>query len=239
MAERHTFQWHLTQTANWCARPDCHHPRDNPIHQVEPADPTVERTDDDLHQAIQAAYRAIHDHALHQVIDGVATCYCQGAGELAVEAAAPILLQATRSDIDGWRTLAQKSERRIGELLEQLQATRDRHADLEVHAADLRDLLERATERLEYSAHETGDYHTWHVAERCRAVLQVDGPARGHAILEEVERLREFERAVRTALQPWYWTGIDADGKSYQDVVAEVTTAHAALDQAAQREVGR
>ncbi len=179
--------------------------------------------DDDLPQAIQAAYRAIHDHALHQVIDGVATCYCQRAAELAVNAAAPILLQATR----------------------------DRHAALEVQAAKLRDLLEQmATEHL-FDQEASIDWDWLHEMKRkVLAVLQISGPDRGHTILQEVQRLREandglyrqamakelralqeFRRTVFAAL-PVIWPKDDP----HADTFRKIAEAHNALDPAAQRE---
>ncbi len=187
--------------------------------------------DDDLPQAIQAAYRAIHDHALHQVIDGMATCYCHRAAALAVNAAAPVLLHATR----------------------------DRHADLEVHVAELKDTLAELFDLLHVMTLSSKERASVNVRDsqvieaRVRAVLQTDGPARGHAILQEVQRLRkandglyrqamakelralqEFRRTVFAAL-PVIWPKDDP----HADTFRKIAEAHNALDQAAQREVDR
>ncbi len=198
---------------------------------------------DDLPQAIHAAYRAIHDHALHQVIDGMATCYCHRAAALAVNAAAPVLLHATR----------------------------DRHAALEVQAAELRDLLEQSISAPDYDSDGKCNYcrmdvarlsrhgHCWqcgliggvHLADcRIGAALQTDGPDRGHTILQEVQRLREandglyrqamakelralqeFRRTVFAAL-PVIWPKDDP----HADTFRKIAEAHNALDPAAQRE---
>ncbi len=73
---------------------------------------------------------------------------------------------------------------------------------------------------------------------RVRAVLQTDGPARGHAILQEIQRLRTFKGDIRAALRPGRWRGFDGpDGISKDEVIADVVGALTALDQAAQREV--
>jgi hypothetical protein len=160
--------------------------------------------DDDLHQAIQAAITALC--AQHPAI-GLSDPWAQVA-RIAIEAAMPILLQAIR----------------------------DRYAALEVHAAELRDLLEQ----LEWAGsgapeataawdccpvcgllrqEPAGGFHL----DDCKLAhaLQAAGPARGHAILDEVERLREENRQLQIA---------------YDRASAPPDTA---LDQAAPREVGR
>ena len=54
----------------------------------------------------------------------------------------------------------------------------------------------------------------------------------------ELDRLATFEVAIRQALKPWTWSGIDADGKSYKDVVNEVAMAITALDLAREQANG-
>ncbi len=167
---------------------------------------------------------------------------------MVVEAAAPILLDGAdtywhdrarvyRAELNAIRVINDQLRDLTREQDQTLQATRDRHADLEVQVVELRDLLEQSISGQAdcWRCDMPGGYHLVDCA--VAAALQTDGPARGHAILQEVQRLRQFEKAIRTALQPWYWTGIDADGKSYRDVVEEVATAHTALDQAAPGEV--
>ncbi len=93
-----------------------------------------------------------------------------------------------------------------------LHATRDRHADLEMQVAELRDLLEQSISRPDYDSDGQCNYcrmdiqrisrhsHCWQCGltggqhlDDCRidAALQTDGPAREQAILQEVQRLRK------------------------------------------------
>jgi hypothetical protein len=146
----------------------------------------------DLHQAIQAATTALCDQ--HPAI-GLADPWAQVA-RIAVETAAPVLLQATR----------------------------DRHADLEVYAAELRDLLEQAfNDDVRPDPRGRRELVT-----KVQAALQVDGPARGQTILAENERLR---RGLRALLD--HHASEDAWPGSPLDIARQ------ALDQAAQREVDR
>jgi len=161
---------------------------------------------DDLHQAIQAATTALCDQ--HPAI-GLSDPWAQVA-RIAVEAAMPVLLQATR----------------------------DRLADLEVHATELRCLIEDAVGYVEAEAG-WGDT----TAARMRAALQVDGPARGHAILHEVERLRVLRRALHAkvidyheALRNRVHGGIAADRLLQAVIDLADAFGDPALDQAAQRE---
>jgi hypothetical protein len=144
-------------------------------------DPTgaVAGPPDDLHQAIQAATTALCDQ--HPAI-GLSDPWAQVA-RIAVEAAMPVLLHATR----------------------------DRHADL--HQA-----IQAATDA------------------RLRAALQVDGPARGHAILAEVQRLRKVEQAAREFLDA---AEAVPQAVSWDEFQAAANRLGDALDQAAQREDDR
>ncbi len=93
-----------------------------------------------------------------------------------------------------------------------LHATRDRHADLEMQVAELRDLLEQSISTPDYDSDGQCNYcrmdiqrisrhaHCWQCGltggqhlDDCRisAALQTSGPARDHIILQEVQRLRE------------------------------------------------
>jgi hypothetical protein len=201
--------------------------------KFEKADPTVEQTTTDLHQAIQAATTALCDQ--HPAI-GLSDPWAQVA-RIAVETAAPVLLQAARSDIDGWRTLAQKSERRIGELLEQLQATRDRHAALEVQVAKVQQFLD------ESPIGPTRSQACLTLFNIQQVIEQVDGPARGYAILHEVQRLHALTAVEDVPTHPFvaeqrsnlcllFVQGGRTCGKERDDPIH-------ALDRAAQREGDR
>lgn len=69
--------------------------------------------------------------------------------------------------------------------VEQLQATRDRLADLEVYAAELHDLLNELFYRGGSGV----------LDRKIRTALQTEPPARGRAILDQVERLRKVTEA--------------------------------------------
>ena len=107
-----------------------------------------------------------------------------------------------------------------------LQATRDRLAEVEVYAAELRDLLEQL-----------GDADIWsdgQLAEldpKVQAVLQADGPARGRKVLDEVQRLQRVVEAARfvdaDAPDPW---------RSKSDAANQLRRALAALDPEPQRQ---
>ncbi len=153
----------------------------------------------DLHQAIHAATEAAADALMddpapwtapHQMVDAA-----RGAARMVVEAAAPVLLHATRAENE---LLLERIEAHSIEgirLENELQATRDRHADLEVQVAELRDLLEQSISGQAdcWRCDMPGGYHL--VGCTVAAALQTSGPARGHAILQEVQR---FQRAI-----PW------------------------------------
>jgi FtsZ-binding cell division protein ZapB len=187
---------------------------------------------DDLHQAIQAATTALCDQ---DPAIGLSDPWAQVA-RIAVETAAPPLLQAIRDRLAKAENEIAADEEVIGILGLDLQELRDRYAALEVHAAELRDLLEQ----LEWAGsgapeataawdccpvcgllrqEPAGGFHL----DDCKLAhaLQAAGPARGHAILDEVERLREENRQLQIA---------------YDRASAPPDTA---LDQAAPREVGR
>lgn len=137
---------------------------------------------------------------------------------------------------DGGRPMARAVLEAAAPVL--LQATRDRLADLEMYAAELHDLLTRTT-RIRAAGqegrctfcHQFPDHaHCWwcgihepsHLSDCPVAhALQADPPARGRAILEEVERLRAFVRDIRGAMTP-----------------EAVAAAYAALDLGAAQEEG-
>jgi hypothetical protein len=188
-----------TPTTGPCRVTDC------TCTKFEQANPTVERGDVDLHQAIQAATTALCDQ--HPAI-GLSDPWAQVA-RIAVEAAASVLLQAIR----------------------------DRLADLEVQVAELRDLLEQANPRIGTLL--AGDDH-YALKARIETVLQVDGPARGHAILAEVQRLHALTAVEDVPAHPFvaeqrsnlcllFVQGGRTCGKERDDPIH-------ALDQAAQRE---
>ncbi len=162
--------------------------------KFDPADPKIEQASD-LQRAIHVATVALRDH---DPAIGLSDPWAQPA-RIAVEAAYPLLLHATR----------------------------DRHDALEVYAAELRGLLERSISGPAdcWQCDMPGGYHL--VDCPVAAALQTSGPARGHAILQENQRLREFERAVRAGANYNY----DTLG------MTQVDKALAVLDQAAQREV--
>jgi hypothetical protein len=197
--------------------------------------------DDDLHQAIQVATTALCDQ--HPAI-GLSDPWAQVA-RIAVGAAWPhaegVIANARNKvdrqreanaamqrQADDARATARGAMRKQLDLQQELQATRDRHADLEVYAAELRDLLEDACV---FVGRWEGHPDAAELANRIGTTLQVDGPARGHTILTEVQRLRDrvrrepcedcYERCCGSGDQcqchMWPWD---------------------ALDQAAQREVG-
>jgi hypothetical protein len=171
--------------------------------------------DDDLHQAIQAAITALCDQ--HPAI-GLSDPWAQVA-RIAVETAAPVLLQATR----------------------------DRLAALEVHAAELHDVLEQLWDLFgsQFSSDPARAFRTdgAEIGNRVRAALQVDGPARGHTILEEVQRLRALTAVPDVPTHPFvaeqrsnlcllFVQGGRTCGKERDDPIH-------AFDRAAQREVDR
>jgi len=148
----------------------------------------------------------------HHPAIGLSDPWAQPA-RIAVEAAAPVLLHVTR----------------------------DRHAALEVHVAELRGALEQIRQLyLDLTAKGQLNFYVTKSYDVAMAALQTDGPARGHAILHEVQRLRTFKGDIRAALRPGRWRGFDGpDGVSKDEVIADVVGALTALDQAAQREVDR
>jgi hypothetical protein len=155
---------------------------------------------DDLHQAIQAAAEPtpVDLGGVAADLRSIAAKGAWGIPELAAERIVAV----------------------TPDLVAELQASRDRHADLEVQVAELRDLLARRQWGWQ-GCHVCGEYFVNGHLPDCRiaAALQADGPARGHAILAEVERLRE---AIREAL-PHVPYRVEQDLRD-------------ALDQAAQRE---
>ena len=161
-------------------------------------------------------HQAIHAATValrnHHPAIGLSDPWAQPA-RIAVEAAAPVLLHVTR----------------------------DRHAALEVHVAELRGALEQIRQLyLDLTAKGQLNFYVTKSYDVAMAALQTDGPARGHAILHEVQRLRTFKGDIRAALRPGRWRGFDGpDGVSKDQVVADVVGALTALDQAAQREVDR
>ncbi len=82
-----------------------------------------------------------------------------------------------------------------------LEASSDRLADLEVYAAELRDLLEQIGS---YLARFHDLYEGSALATKIRAALQVSPPARGRAVLEELELLRQV--ALLAPRPPWFKT---------------------------------
>ena len=135
------------------------------------APPTTPAGPPDLQQAIHAGTVALRDQ--HPAI-GLSDPWAKVA-HIAVEAAAPVLLQATR----------------------------DRHADLEMQVAELRDLLEQSISTPDYDSDGQCNYcrmdiqrisrhsHCWQCGltggqhlDDCRidAALQTSGHARGHTI---------------------------------------------------------
>jgi len=78
-----------------------------------------------------------------------------------------------------------------------LQATWARHADLEVYAAELADLLGQWADANPWAADD--DLET-----RTLAALQVSPPTRGRAVLEELELLRQV--ALLAPRPPWFKT---------------------------------
>jgi hypothetical protein len=125
----------------------------------------------DLQQAIQVA-----DKALSDTYDW--SDYDSGwdIARIAVEAAAPVLLQATR----------------------------DRHADLQAYCAELRETLAELFDLLHVMTlspkeRESVNVRDLQVVEaRVRAALQVQGPPQTHR--GEVERLRVFHRVARAKI---------------------------------------
>jgi hypothetical protein len=231
------------------------------------------QADDDLHQAIQAIQAATG--ALRELSTWPRE-QCEFAARTATVAAAPVLLQATRDRLalpqcpecrepmkpDEPRVAAWSStywvHQECGDDSDRagvnpLQQLRDRLADLEVYAAELRDLLEQSIGHTTISmdglcSYDGGDpshAHCWwcgqlqvgvanseHLADcHVAAVLQVDGPARGHAILDEVQRLH----ALLDEQDRCHNCGVTRKGATHRSVsigVCEIT-----LDQAAEREV--
>jgi len=79
-----------------------------------------------------------------------------------------------------------------------LEASSDRLADLEVYAAELRDLLEQVSGYNGFDFLPTGLY------DKIRAALQVEPPARGRIVLEELELLRQV--VLLAPRPPWFKT---------------------------------
>ncbi len=79
-----------------------------------------------------------------------------------------------------------------------LEASSDRHADLEVYAAELADLLQQWADADPW-APGLHDLET-----KTRAALQVSPPARGQVVLEELELLRQV--ALLAPRPPWFKT---------------------------------
>jgi hypothetical protein len=185
-----------------------------------PSDPTgAVAGPPDLHQAIQAATTALCDQ--HPAI-GLSDPWAQVA-RIAVEAAASVLLQAIR----------------------------DRLADLKVYAAELRDLIQSmewygtrcnvdiaGCEDEEVCPVCDASQDEGHRADcRLAHMLQVDGPARGHAILDELRQLRRLRRLTERCCNPYldgeYSTYTQADALYQLEVWLRD---HPQDDQAAQRE---
>jgi hypothetical protein len=193
---------------------------------------------DDLHQAIQAAADALKPEGW---VEG--PVYRREVARIAVEVAAPVLLQATRdrlADLEGDKATIgdelDKAHAKITDHRQRIESLCDRNTDLEVQVAELHDLLEQAGEYVLRVPAENANV-LW---DQIQAALQVDGPTRGHAILHEVERLRTFVEEVTQALQPGRWRGFDGPGGvSKDEVIGDVAAAVQHLDQAAQREDGR
>lgn len=232
--DRHRFRPVLGELEDLCHCATCGLPRDHATHDQDVAGPP------DLAHAIQAAKDALWEQK--GLIWSPAAIQRQA--QLCVEAAAPVLLQATRD--------------RLAEAERGVLWAEDRNAGLEVYAADLHQLLKSFewSGRLSdcpYCGHLNQSGHTADC--RLAAALQTDPPARGRAILEEVERLREDVaqldharqdlfaelRAVREGndrLQEFQQAIIDAFGEFRWDrVSAALVALHApALDLGAARE---
>jgi DNA repair exonuclease SbcCD ATPase subunit len=174
------------------------------------------------------------------------------ASSLAIEAGAEALEQApglqerTRILLDALqqtRDRVHSLEVEARDLEHRRHAIEDRHADLQVHCAQLADLI-RSIEwygtRCNVDITGCEDEDVCPVCDcsvveghkpNCRlaTMLQGDGTTQGHAILQEVQRLREFERACRAAVE------IEYDVKA----LLAVHAALAALDRAAPPDDGR
>jgi hypothetical protein len=189
---------------------------------------------DDLHQAIQAAAKALDD-AYSDADCGWFGPYLPSVAKIAVEAAWP-RIRAIQAEVAVLRHSTDQMRDLTREQDQTLQAIRDRHADLEVYTAELRDLLEQTTGLLYHQRFiipknlDNPDQEFNELRARWDAALQVDGPARGHAILAEVQRLRTLlddqDRCPNC--------GVTRKGATHRTVsigVCEIT-----LDQAAQLE---
>lgn len=163
----------------------------------------------DLAHAIQAVRKALPLLAAEGTWDETA--------RVAVEAAAPVLLQVTRDRLAelehaiDWQTSCTACARMLDASIhdhERAEQAEDRLADLEVYAAELHDFI-RSVEwygtRCNVDITGCEDEDVCPVCDAsedeghrpdCRLAhaLQVDPPARGRAILDQVVRLRERAR---------------------------------------------
>ena len=107
----------------------------------------------------------------------------------------------------------------------------DSKADLEVYAAELRDLLERSNDQQCQGCGCAPHRETHRPDCRVAAVLQADGPARAREVLEEVQRYKRVVEAARfvdaDAPDPW---------RSNSDAANQLRRALAALDPEPQRQ---